>query len=77
METNNLHIRNGSIVALEFAREQQGRVVKTHIPEHGDITYDVQIAYEFNPAASHETFRVRDLPARCLIWVNNPVSTES
>lgn len=72
MDTDNLHIRNGCTVALEFARQQQGRIVKTHLPEHGDITYDVQINYEFNPEAKEESIRVRDLPTRCLIWVADP-----
>lgn len=67
MDTNIIN-QNGRIVALEFARDIKGKVVKIHVPEFGDMTYDVQIDYEFDRAAKNESFRVRDLPYRCLIW---------
>lgn len=63
-----IEIKNGRTVFLEFARNQRGTVVKTHIPLHGDVTYDVQVDYDFNPAAIKESIRIRDLPYRCLIW---------
>lgn len=70
-------IENGSTVALEFAPTVSGRVVKTHLPEHGDSTFDVQINYSFNPRASLERLRIRDVPSRCLIEISDPPLEEN
>lgn len=70
----NLHIRNGSYVALEAAPELKGTVVKTHLPIHGDVTYDVQISYKASATWENpEVMRLRDIPARCLIKMDNPL----
>lgn len=75
MNSNNLeglHIFNGDYVALEAAPELKGTVVKTHLPLHGDITYDVQISYKASETWDHpEIMRLRDIPARCLIKLIN------
>jgi len=69
-----LHIQNGSYVALEAAPELKGIVVKTHLPLHGDITYDVQISYKASETWDNpEVMRLRDIPSRCLIKLDNPL----
>ncbi len=71
-EMQNLHIRNGSYVALEAAPELKGTVVKTHLPMHGDVTYDVQISYKASATWENpEVMRLRDIPTRCLIKLDN------
>jgi hypothetical protein len=69
-----LHIGNEDYVALEAAPELKGTVVKTHVPTHGDVTYDVQISYKASATWEQpEIMRLRDIPARCLIKLDNPL----
>lgn len=73
----NLHIRNGSYVALEAAPELKGTVVKTHFPLHGGVTYDVQISYKASATWEvPEIMRLRDVPTRCLIKLDNELLKE-
>lgn len=71
MNSNDLtgvHIQNGDSVALEAAPALKGTVIKTHLPLHGDITYDVQVSYKASPDwESPEVMRLRDIPSRCLV----------
>jgi len=69
-----LHIGNGDEVALEFAPNVKGRVIKTHNPEHGNVTYDVEIKYVAGDKwPKPEVVRLKDLPVRCLTKLDTPI----
>lgn len=73
---NGLHIKNDDEVIFEFARNLRGTIVKTHIPVHGDVTYDIQVSYNTGLEGQEvpEKIRLRDVPGRCLIKVDNQIA---